>query len=928
MNVASPLLSVLDSAPERLAIRESNRVAVDYAGLRAMVVALAALLRDRGLAPGDRVLLQTPQGICFAASAIAVLLAGGVPVLCEPGLGDAVYLSRIRAAAPGWLLSHPAVIAANRAPRVRAALARREIDVPPLPPASAAMKRILVSRAMLERLARRAGRSTGFDPVERGADDDAVLVFTGGTTSAPKGVRLSHGALEHYLSNIRHVLGDCHVERFLADTPQQLLYALRLGRSAFTTKGRKRKRAANVLDLVRRGQVDAYFGSPYVWVEMMAMTGPGRSQLPASLHTVLLGSAPVTPDFLRSLRAWLHPSTRVMVLYGLTEVGPVSVVSAEDKIAWDRPGDLVGVPLPGIELRIDGAVAEGAVGEVVLHAPSMFSGYLGETPLAHERRLRTGDLGTIVPWSQGRALVLLGRAKDMIIRRSVNIYPSTLEPTIKALRDDRGGLLLRECALVGLWNEARQDEDVVLCAQPSTPGARLDESALRARVGAVVGPDAAPDHVLVLDPIPVTGRQNKVDKQAVRAHAAAVLGCDRTPRATSPQSDQSPWAWLPGAAMPFGWRSFGRKYALMARHEASLAGVAGQMAFRLALLGISQSAWALDEALSAPWREQRSIGPLFILGHQRSGTTFLHRLLAADRTHARALALHEMLLPAVSVQRGLARLASWDQKRGGTLQRRFARLQDRLFGPLDDIHRLRFDEIEEDEFVLWTVFESVMCANDAPSSAELRELDDLRTFEGWTERRQARVLGYYRACLLKKLARDDVGQPAERWIVSKNPAFTHKVPQLAQVFPDARFIYLVRHPLEAIPSRLSLIRAIWRHRFPGFREMTPRQVDVILADSLRTYRSAERDVPQLPDSRRLTLPYRDFVGDPRRAVLDIYRHFGLPGPDRHLADRLDQLGTDGGSRRARHRYAAADFGLDEARVRRELADVFARYGFE
>ena len=60
-------------------------------------MALAHHLNDEGLEPGDRVVLQVPNGIEFAAGALAVLIAGGVPVLAEPGLGEAVYRSRIRA---------------------------------------------------------------------------------------------------------------------------------------------------------------------------------------------------------------------------------------------------------------------------------------------------------------------------------------------------------------------------------------------------------------------------------------------------------------------------------------------------------------------------------------------------------------------------------------------------------------------------------------------------------------------------------------------------------------------------------------------------------------------------------------------------------------------------------------------------------------
>jgi acyl-CoA synthetase (AMP-forming)/AMP-acid ligase II len=941
MNVAEPILAVLAGSPDRAAVVEPDGREIDFAGLRHRVVAFGRHLQQRGVRAGDRVVLQVPNGIEFATSALAVLLVGGVPVLCEPGLGDAVYLSRVEAARSRWLLVHPLVARLNYIPGARRILRRMELDVPPLPPERGGPERITVSAPVLDALARALPAGAEMEVAGRGDGDDGVLIFTGGTTSVPKGVRLTHGALDSYLSNIQTVVTEVGVERFLADTPQQVLYALRLGRTAFTTKGRKRRRAKLVHRLVTQGRVDAYFGSPYIWVEMMAMTGPARSRLPSSLKTVLLGSAPVTADFLQQLRRWLHPDTEVLSIYGLTEAGPVCVGHVHEKLAWSGEGDLVGVPLPGVRVEIDASgspspdgpvdegVGEEVVGEVVVHSPALYAGYLEQPPRPPDEGLRTGDLGRLVSLGDRTALVLMGRVKDMIIRRGVNIYPPTLEATLRGVSDDRGRLL-RECALVGVWNEETQDEEVVLFVEPA-PGRRIELDVVARRAGALAGPDGAPDHVLLAAPMPVTGRQNKVDKANLRARARRVLGQGAVPGAqggvSSVGGGGEDWQWLPGARVPFHWGAFYRKYRLLLRAQRDPVGVAGQLALRMALLTVGQTSWALDEVVAPGWRQTRLRGPLFILGHQRSGTTFLQRLLAQD-DHARALQLHEMLLPASSVQHSLASLKAVDEKLGAPLAQRFHQAQEKLFGPLDDIHKLRFDQVEEDEFVLWTIYASIMCVNDAPSSAELPDLDELRNFHGWSTRQQIAALGWYRACLLKKLAREPGEDPTDPpWIVSKNPAFTHKVPELLRVFPDARFVNLVRNPLSTIASRLSMIRAIWRRRVPGFRHMTSRQVETIVADSKRTYLAGERDLPPLPPDRRLTIRYETLVARPWRVVERIYQRFSLPGPDARLTEALSTL-TGRQEHVSHHHYRLEEFGLDEARLRVELAPVFERYGWE
>ncbi len=393
--------------------------------------------------------------------------------------------------------------------------------------------------------------------------------------------------------------------------------------------------------------------------------------------------------------------------------------------------------------------------------------------------------------------------------------------------------------------------------------------------------------------------------------------------------DELDWETLPGSKLPFDWRAFIHKHRILYRDHGGLSAVAGPMFFRLALYAFGQAGWLLDDMLHPTWRQVKLRGPLFILGHQRSGTTFLHRLLSEDRTHARSLLFHEMLLPSSSMQNGIRHLAKMDQWAGGRLATGLADWQEKKLGPMDNIHRIRFDEVEEDEFVLWTIYASAMCINDSPISTADSRLDDLRYFERWSTERQMRALGYYRACLLKKIHREPTyAGAAPPWGLSKNPAFTQKIPALVKVFPDAKLILLVRNPLSAIPSRLSLIREIWRNRFPGFDQMTKDQVDTIVEDSCRTYLYAQRDLPKIPDSQKLVVPYDELTKDPKRVVQKIYSHFGLDDSDQHLQKALAGLSQRKKEKKSKHQYSLEEFFLDEKDLRKRLAPVFDEYDFD
>jgi hypothetical protein len=222
-----------------------------------------------------------------------------------------------------------------------------------------------------------------------------------------------------------------------------------------------------------------------------------------------------------------------------------------------------------------------------------------------------------------------------------------------------------------------------------------------------------------------------------------------------------------------------------------------------------------------------------------------------------------------------------------------------------------------------------MCVNDSPMTTGQAKLEELRHFDSWSPARQARTLGWYRACLLKKLHREPASEPGTpRWIVSKNPAFSQKIPYLAKVFPGARFILLVRNPMEAIPSRLNLIEEIWKQRFPGTGGMTSGQARTIVEDSLRTYLFAERDLPCVPEGQRLVVRYDDFVRDIQGTVTSLYSGFGLPGPSEAMCRVLEDAAARQKDRGPGESHSLGSFGIDEAEVRQRLAPLMDRYGFQ
>ncbi|MCB7137870.1 class I adenylate-forming enzyme family protein [Cellulosimicrobium marinum] len=530
------------------------REEVTYAGLARRVEATATALAADGLVPGDRALFSVRPRPAGVALALGVVRAGGTIVFVDPGSAPELFAARVHAADPSLATTESLLYAVSRGPLRRLARSRGLLlpDYASLPvrhvhagPWLPGVPRGSRAAAALAAHPPDVARLPGLDP-----DREALAVFTSGTTAQPKAVVHTAGSLLAGTDLLRDVFalapGDVvHTDQMLLGIPALLAGATWSvpadppGRDV-TTFARRLGDAAGtylvpadvtlLLDAVEAGRIPA--------------RGP---------RVALVGGAPVTRALLARATRVL-PGTRWVAVYGMTEILPVAVVEAQDKLAHLGDGDLVGVPLPGTVARVDPVegddLEEGGpegdargVGELVLAGPSLMAGYLHDLDAPARgagRRAaehRTGDLARID--AQGR-VVLVGRTRDMIVRGTTNVYPGLHEPRVAAL-DGVGEALLVGVPLVD------GDERVVLVVTSGTgrarstpdamrdaaPRATLDPSArvrldphhplvarVRAVLPTVLDHDALPDVVLHADRVPLAGRSRKPDRAAL-ARAAA-----------------------------------------------------------------------------------------------------------------------------------------------------------------------------------------------------------------------------------------------------------------------------------------------------------------------------------------------------------------------------------------------------------------------
>jgi acyl-CoA synthetase (AMP-forming)/AMP-acid ligase II len=368
------------------------------------------------------------------------------------------------------------------------------------------------TRAVVDDLA------SGPVPPDAAAPDDPVaIVFTSGTTGAPKGAWYTHrnvlalaeiearrypGGAARFGKHLAAGLSFAHVG-FMARI------AIQIG-----TRGASIVQDAFdpgvMLETIARERLEHLGCFPTQAIMLLDHPERARHDL-SSLKSVLLGGAPSSPALIRRVQETL--GVQVVVRYSSTEVGIATGSLPDDPI--DVLATTVGKATPGVELRVvdegNRPVPAGTVGTVVVRSPATMRGYWRNPEatagtIDAEGWVHTGDLGWL---DDAGYLHLRGRESEMFIRGGFNVYPSEVEDVLA--RHPK----IARVAVVGVFHE-RWGEAGWAFVQPRVPNDPPTLPELRAFVGAELASFKRPDGMTLLSGLPTTPNF-KVDKQALKA---------------------------------------------------------------------------------------------------------------------------------------------------------------------------------------------------------------------------------------------------------------------------------------------------------------------------------------------------------------------------------------------------------------------------
>ena len=209
----------------------------------------------------------------------------------------------------------------------------------------------------------------------------------------------------------------------------------------------------------------------------------------------------------------------------------------------------------------------------------------------------------------------------------------------------------------------------------------------------------------------------------------------------------------------------------------------------------------VDELLFRSYRKVEIKAPLFISGIPRSGTTFVHRMLAQNSEQFTTVSTWEAALaPSIAERKVLRALGTLDKALGGYGRNAINRLITSGAGDFNDIHEVGLDIPEEDYLWLLPTGSCFILLFAFPFAAWLKQIGMLHRAD---ESTRQQVLDYYQRCLQKQL----YCSPKGTRILSKNAAFASWTGALRERFPDAQFVICVREPHSALSSQLSSLKS-------------------------------------------------------------------------------------------------------------------------
>ena len=324
----------------------------------------------------------------------------------------------------------------------------------------------------------------------------------------------------------------------------------------------------------------------------------------------------------------------------------------------------------------------------------------------------------------------------------------------------------------------------------------------------------------------------------------------------------------------------------------------------------------LDNLFFPGYRRIKIEKPIFIIGHPRSGTTFLHQFLTQNGEFA-VFETWQILLPSLIARKMVSPL----------IKLLIRKKKDTIF-PITVGHEVTLRSIEEEEYLFLNIFNTQFMTLTTPLGFSNHEFLDLVYSDYQPPHIRKKTMRFFKQCLQRQIY-----YSGKKQILTKMNYSGMRIQSILETFPDAKFIYLIRSPLETIPSHLSLDRNALDHHW-GLKNIPVSRLQRYYKRrydyDVRFYRYIEEviDSGTLSPSQFITLSYDLLKNDFGKAIEAVLTFCGIEVNDELGKSILEQTRDQKSYRPSHQNLTLEDFGLTKEKVIEDLSFIFDRYGFK
>ncbi len=492
--------SRLAEEPEKICLNCDGGPRISNAELLDLTARISHYLRQQGIEPGERLVVQVPKSAFAVALYLACLRTGVIYIPLNTSYTPEEVNYFIGDATPRLFVCDPANAEGLTEVSERHSATLVTLDAE--------------GRGSLPRGVE--GVSADNEIAGMSDDDVAVILYTSGTTGRSKGAMLSHRNLASNALHLVDIWGFSSDDVLLHALPIYHVHGLFVALHCALLS----RATMNFLGGFDADRIIGYLpestvlmGVPTFYTRLLQHPDFNR-EVCSSMRLFISGSAPLLAETFEEFEQ--RTGLRILERYGMTETGML----VSNPLHGERVAGTVGFPLPEVETRIvddnRNIVPPGEVGILEVRGPNVFQGYWKMPEKTAEEFREDGYFitGDLASRDESGRITLVGRNKDMIISGGLNIYPIEIETCINEIS------AVAESAVIGVPHQDFGEGVVAIVVSEST-GAVSENQVYEALAGQLAR-FKQPKKIVFVDSLP-RNSMGKVQKNVLRDQYKEIL---------------------------------------------------------------------------------------------------------------------------------------------------------------------------------------------------------------------------------------------------------------------------------------------------------------------------------------------------------------------------------------------------------------------